>query len=332
MIRKKKRTCYQKGAIGHICQRETTGCVVFYNVKDALVFLTISSVVGKRHRIRFLGKAIMHNHYHIDFTAENQGVLEAFIRDFCSWFARAYNAHNGMKGQRFIPYKVSNKKSDKAVRTALAYLNNNPVEEHLCSRAEEYRWNFLAYSRSDHPFSEKLELSKASMMMRRAVKKVQYFHDADRPLLYKQLDEMLDTLNAKEKKQLVDYIVKTYLAIDFELSISYYGSYEKMTDAFNNNTGSEYDIKEEYDPNSGRDYRTMSRYLINSKYHSIREVIHQDFKERIEYFHEITDNCKVSNGHARRFLHIRQAREEDFIQHCINQVRMASENGPSQSE
>lgn len=48
---------YQKGAVGHIFQRARSGFVVFYSVKDSLVFFTIFSLTAAKHRIRVLGFA-----------------------------------------------------------------------------------------------------------------------------------------------------------------------------------------------------------------------------------------------------------------------------------
>lgn len=89
-----------------------------------------------------------------------------------------------------ISYGLSVKKEDKAIRTARAYVNNNPVEGRMCHRAEEWRWNFIAYADSKHPYSEKIMLSRASAGVRRAIKKVEYFRTAERPLLYDRLDEL----------------------------------------------------------------------------------------------------------------------------------------------
>ena len=48
-------------------------------------------------------------------------------------------------------------------------MDNNPVERHICQFAEQYRWNYLAYAASNHPFSEPYRKEKASKAMLRAV-------------------------------------------------------------------------------------------------------------------------------------------------------------------
>ena len=62
---------YQKGAVGHIFQRARSGFVVFYSVKDSLVFFTIFSLTAAKHRIRVLGLCLMYNHIHVLVEADD---------------------------------------------------------------------------------------------------------------------------------------------------------------------------------------------------------------------------------------------------------------------
>lgn len=81
---------YQRGAVGHIYQRSQSGFVVFYNVKDSLVFFTIFSLTAAKYRIRVLGLCLMYNHIHVLIEAENHEVVAKFVQEFCSKFSRAY--------------------------------------------------------------------------------------------------------------------------------------------------------------------------------------------------------------------------------------------------
>ena len=296
---------YQRGAVGHIYQRAQSGFVVFYNVKDSLVFFTIFSLTATRYKIRVLGLCLMYNHIHVLIEAENHKIVARFVQEFCSKFSRAYNTRHGLTGRLFSTFGLSNKCGDKQIRTSLAYLYNNPVEDRICKRAEEWHWNFLAYEDSDHPYSEKLVLREASVGMRKAARTVRTLHTRQRPLTYEVLDGLFKSLNMSEKIQLIDFIVKEYSVIDFKGVIGYYGNYVNMLTAFGSNTGSEYDIREPNDPHSGAAYRKMTHHLASDKrFSGIEDVLKLPAEARIAYLNELVSACGVSLNHARRFLRI----------------------------
>ncbi len=306
---------YQRGAVGHIYQRARSGFVVFYNVKDSLVFFTIFSLAAAKYKIRILGLCLMYNHIHVLIEAENHEIVARFVQEFCSKFSKAYNARHGLTGRLFSTFGLSNKYGDKQIRTSLAYLYNNPVEDRICKRAEEWHWNFLAYADSEHPYSEKLILREASVGMRKAVAKVRTLHAHQRPLTYEVLDGLFKSLNMSEKMQLVDFIVKEYSVIDFKKAISYYGNYVNMLTAFGSNTGSEYDIREPHDPHSGAAYRKMTHHLASDKrFSGIEDVLRLPAEERIAYLNELVTACGVSLNHARKFLRI-EAVERKPLKH-----------------
>lgn len=278
---------------------------MFYNVKDSIVFFTIFMLAAKRHGIRVSGICLMYNHYHVDFETDNARIVGKFISEYCSKYSKAFNSRYGFSGKVFDRYGISNKRSDKERRTAYAYLYNNPVEWHLCLRAEDYQMNFLKYAVEDHPFSEKIISRNRSRGFRRAAEEASYLHSRKLPIMYKTIDRLMDGLRMKEKRQLADIIFKTYSMIDYDRAISRYGSFEKMTNAFSDNTGSEYDIVEEYDKSAGNDYRKMARYLADDRRHkSIGDLVKSPAEDRVSYLWELVTNCHVTVEHARRFLHI----------------------------
>ena len=296
---------YQRGAAGHIYQRARSGFVVFYNVKDSLVFFTIFSLTATKYKIRVLGLCLMYNHIHVLIEAGNHEIVARFVQEFCSKFSRVYNARHHLTGRLFSTFGLSNKRGDKQIRTSLAYLYNNPVEDRICKRAEEWHWNFLAYADSDHPYSEKLVLREASVGMRKAAAKVRTLHTRQRPLTYEVLDGLFKSLNMSEKIQMIDYIVKEYSVIDFKGVIGYYGNYVNMLTAFGSNTGSEYDIREPHDPHSGAAYRKMTHHLTSDKrFSGIEDVLKLPAEARIAYLNELVSACGVSLNHSRRFLRI----------------------------
>lgn len=318
-----RRMIYQRGAVGHIYQRARSGFVVFYSVKDSLVFFTIFSLTATKYKIRVLGLCLMYNHIHVLIEAENHEIVARFVQEFSSKFSKAYNARHALKGRLFTTFGLSNKRGAKQIRTALAYLYNNPVEDRICKRAEEWNWSFLAYADSDHPYSEKLVLREASVGMRKAARTVRTLHAHQRPLTYEVLDNLFKPLNINEKMQLIDFIVREYSVIDFKKAISHYGSYRNMLTAFSSNTGSEYDIREPHDPYSGAAYRNMSRHLAADKrFSGIDDVLQLPADERIAYLDEMISACGVSLNHARKFLRIEEAVKRKPLKHKVRSNRL----------
>lgn len=310
-----RRMIYQKGAVGHIFQRARSGFVVFYSVKDSLVFFTIFSLTAAKHRIRVLGLCLMYNHIHVLVEAEDHKTIARFMQELCSKFSKTYNIRHGLKGSLLSTYGLSNKRGGKQARTSLAYLYNNPVEDRICKRAEDWRWNFLVYAESDHPYSDKLIPREASVSMRKSLSRVKMLHAHGRPLSYEVLDDLFLSLNVSEKKQLIDFIVREYSVIDFKRVISYYGSYRNMLTAFSSNTGSEYDIREPHDPYSGADYKKMTHHLAaDGRFSGIEDVLRLQAEERIAYLNELISRCGVSIEHARKFLRI-EAVEDKTLKH-----------------
>ena len=243
----------------HIYQNTPQGALLFYTVADFLVYFTIFCTEARHYKIKVLGICPMFDHLHGLLEAESRKDVSPFVREYTRLYSKEFNLSIGGKTPVFNPgFGCAVKSGDKKIRTACSYLYNNPGEKGLCSRAEEYRWTFLAYAKSDHPFSEKIVLNKASRPLRRALKEVDVFRSKDRPLNYVALARLFKDLDKKEKNQLTDYIISHYNCIDYNALISFYGSYEKMCLAFASNQGSEYDLQEVFEPGGHRIYPSIS--------------------------------------------------------------------------
>ena len=154
----------------------------------------------------------------------------------------------------------------------MLYLDNNPVERKLVARAEQYRWNYMAYAQCENPFSETIRLRYASPQLRRALKLVRGLHDSGQYITYRVMTKLFDSLpSIQEKDQLADYIVNTYSVIDHSFSMGLFGSLENEILAAASNTGSEYDIQESFLGKDDRWYARFSSIIMN---HGIVKDIH----------------------------------------------------------
>ena len=260
---------YNGEAFEHVFQRAKQYRVIFYSSEDRLGFYTIFSIMAWRYGVSVLALALMYNHYHTLFKSVLPKVRALFIGTVTSTYAKAFNRDSGHKGALFEKaYGNALKLGEKKVRTTVSYCYNNSSEKRLVVRAEQDRWNFLAYIDNDHPFSEPIILEKASARLRAALKEVDA-HVADHAYLrYGCIRRLFGGLSARENEQLTDYIISRYLPIDKELLLSFYKDYDSMVMAINSNTGSEYDIREEYRNDSDEPYTQMIKMLSASSFAS----------------------------------------------------------------
>lgn len=268
----------------HIYQRAINHSVLFYSTEDRLVFLTTYTIIAERYGVTTLALVLMFTHFHNLAKADSSQIMALVIGTVTSIYAKAFNRDSGRKGPLFWKaYSNAPKYKDKSVRTCIAYNYNNAVEKGLYLRAEQDRWNFLAYLESNSPFSEKLVRNRATPRLRDALKEVDTFRKNKMYLSYNVIRRLYKRLSAKEKEQLTDYIISAYLPIDKDALLSYYKSYDDMIIAINSNTGSEYDIKEMYVPETDKVYVEMLDIVSKSSYrnnpHSITSASAEKKKE-----------------------------------------------------
>ena len=211
------------------------------------------------------------------------------------------------KGHLFNrPFGSAPKKDSKAVRTNIIYIGNNPVERKLCVNAEEYRWNYLAYAKSTHPFSEKLVIRKASWAMKKAIKEVKGEYRRGKPLSYALLQRLFDTLDQKEKRQLVDFIITTYSVIDYEYAAGFFDGYENMIKAMSYTVGKEYDIKEVNVGRSDACYQEITQKLIRELHlKDIHEIFSMPESFRTDLMLEIHAKTKLDLRQLAKYFRLK---------------------------
>ncbi len=304
--RRNRRRKFLKDEVHHIYQRTVKRFNIFYDLEDYLVYYTIFSIAARQYDVTILGLCLMFDHIHMLIKTEAKVTMSEFVRQVTCMFAREQNNDVGRKGSLFqARFGSAPKRGMKLLRTAIAYLFNNPVEKNLCSRAEEYRWNFLAYGLSPHPFSDPLISVHISRSLKRAIKEVDLAESEDRHLRYAQLKRLLGKLEERERMQLVDHIISIYKPFDYEEIIACYGSYEDMLTAINSNTGSEYDIKEDRYRFSDIEYIRMGDILRDTEgLKDLRKVTGLEIEEKMRLFEVLRKHLSCDNLPIVKFLHI----------------------------
>ena len=290
----------------HIYQRAIKMFLIFYSMEDRLVYYTIFSVMARNYEITVLALALMFDHIHFLIKATGRRMYALFIGTTTSTFVKAFNRDSGRKGPLFWKaYGNAPKRRDKDVRTCIAYNYNNSVEKKLFARAEQDRWNLLAYIDNPHPFSEPIDKKIASKKLLLSMDAADRYHNRNEYLDYPVIRKMFDGLDEVEHEQLLDYIISLYLPVDREKLLEYYKSYEDMVIAINANTGSEYDIDEFFDPESHQDFVKMLEITRNSSFAADpRSIILAPLSQKWQIAETLMRMTGSSLNHVKRFLHI----------------------------
>ena len=280
--------------------------VLFYTDIDHLVFYTQYCVMARKHGIRVLALCQMPDHLHDSVIADRKIDLERFKQESLSWYALRRNAQAGVKGAVFeCSYGSVPKIGDKNVRSNLIYVGNNPVERKLVSDAKDYRWNYLAYAESDHPFSEKLVIRKASWSLRKAVKEVKAQAAACRPMNYAMMDRLFAPLDRKERMQLTDFIISSYNVIDYAAASKYFDSFDRMMIAMHATTGSEHDLNEVFIGKSDAHYDKMTTILLGKGIvNDIHEILSLSVDEKFELYLLLRRETQATSEQIAAFLHM----------------------------
>jgi REP element-mobilizing transposase RayT len=293
-------------AFQHIYVRALQYFVIFYTMEDRLVYYTIFAVMARKYQVTVLALALMFDHIHHLIKVKDKETMGKFVGVTTSTFAMAYNRDSGRKGPLFWKaFGNASKRKDKEVRSSIAYNYNNSAEKKLFARAEQDRWNFLAYIDSTHPFSKEIDRKSASKKLLGSMDTAFLYHARNEYLDYPVVRRLFQGLEADEQEQLLDFIISLYLPIDKESLLGFYKSYDAMVLAINSNTGKEYDMNEIYDPESHQDFVRMLNLTRRSSFATDpRSIILAPDELKWKIVKTFMDRAGASLNHAKRFLHL----------------------------
>ena len=307
-----KRRKFYKGILTHCYQRSADDGVLFYTYSDHLVYFTHYCILARKYGIRVLSLCQMPDHIHDSVTADRKEDLAKFKRQVNTDCSRCWNERFHSKGAVLkARYGSAPKLDAKKGRSNLVYVGNNPVERKLVKKAEDYRWNYLAYARSDHPFSDQLTIRNARWPLRKAVREVKLQFRAGKPLNYVQLQRLFQPLNHKESLQLTDFIITTYNCIDFDAAIRFFDSHQDMLTAMHATTGSEHDIKEVFVGKTDAPYVQMAAFLLKNRYlNDIHDLVSLTLDQKYDLFCKLRPITDAPGEQIAKFLHMPLKREK----------------------
>lgn len=301
----KSRLIY-RDILTHCYQRTVDKGVLFYTFSDYLVYFTIYCLMARKYNIKVFALCQMPDHVHDSIASGIKRKISLFKCEVNKRFARAWNINTSLAGSVFEgPFGSAPKLGDKKARTNLIYVYNNPVERRLAKRAAEYRWNYLAYGQSDHPFSEKLVIRYSSPAMQRAVREVKRTYLAGRPMNYALLKRLFHCLDRRESLQLTDYIISTYNVIDYDSAARFFGGFEDMIRAIDSSTGNEYDLNEIFVGKSDVCYMQMTKVLLQElQVKDIHKILTLTRDEKYELLLVLMKRTMSDPKQICKFLHL----------------------------
>ena len=296
----------------HVCQKGVGGQLLFYCLQDRLVYYTVFCTEARKYGIKTLALCLMYNHVHAFIQIKSKEVMSNFNKTVQMIYAREFSKASSIPGQVFLHSFVwAHKSTDKEVRNCLAYIANNPVEKQLVNNVLDYQWNFVRYALSDHPFSPSIKLRNASRRLRRSVARVRTFHQYDRFLSHAMLDELFAGLSTMEQRQLSDFIISQYSAIDHKAAAQYWGGIERMAASYQIVSGSEYDISEEKEDDIP--YRNMLREVRRRGYKGTEyQYLRESGNTFQQWFFDL--QCIAPRWQVLRFLHLRPIPSRDPLE------------------
>lgn len=241
-----KRKFYRNG-FQHIFQISVDRGLLFYTESDCIVFFTILCYAAVKYHVRITALCIMLNHFHIQARFACYSDMELFINELTSIFALMYNKRYHRRGQLFKKsYGSAPKRSESDIIDNLAYVLNNPVPKSAADKALSYRWNFLAYMESGHPFSQELDKTGISDSLRKSMRIVETQHSKGKYLNYQLWESLSASLDEVETKQIIDYTIALYNVIDYSWIKARWGTLERFSEMLSLVKGSEYDAEEDF--------------------------------------------------------------------------------------
>lgn len=294
---------FNEDAIMHIYQRTIFGFNIFYCIEDFIVFYTIVSVYARKFKIILIGLCQMIDHTHLLASCSSLEQMSRFISAYTSRFVREFNQFTGRKGPLFKKaYGSAVKMEAKKIRSAIAYLFNNPVEKKICTAAEDYKWSYLRFY---DPRRKPINVAAGcSNNLRKAIKRVTNCFNNGSYIGYVFLGKLFKDLNNEEMKIVIEYIMELYFPFAVKETLQYYKSYEDMITAINSNTGSEYEIKEKQYGKTDAPYREIISYLKEMGFSDVRSVLTMNSFRKHELGDHLKKQTSASYTQIRKFLQI----------------------------
>lgn len=279
--------------------------ICFYTTADCLVWFTLLCVLAKKYNVRVLAVCIMLNHFHIEARFPSRQSMSSMMRELTGRYTQLYNRHYQLSGPLFRErYGSSLKVKKQHIRDNFVYICNNPIGKKAVSKAEQYRWNFLAYMASKHPFSRPIVVRRSSKHFLCARAEVLRCWQKGLPLNYLFFSGIYDRLSNDEKKQIIDLVISTYNVIDYAHIKKVWGDYEQVCGMLHTISGSEYDLADDDSAEDYKHYYLMIRIVEDAGFDlRLRRFAGRADAEIRRMAERIIARMGATKGEIAKFLH-----------------------------
>lgn len=288
----------------HIYQHSADWGVLFYDDVYILAHFIKMCCLAEKYKIKIFSICYMLNHIHYLLASESLKNLRLFMQTLTSSFALEYNEYTGHHGSVFAtPFGFAFKSKTKAFRTCLNYIANNAPEKRIVRKAVDYKWNFLRYSQTPHPYSNPIMKKNCSKELWELSKEIKSLHSQNKAVKSRRLVCIKNMLDKREWLQFVDLAISIYNVIDYNASAAAFdGGLDSMLIAPDYNTGAEYEINED-----SLNYIPFYQYLTllsgrmklcNFSPYALNE------KQRKNLVKEMNSRIRCSIKHMSLFFHL----------------------------
>ena len=288
----------------HIYQHSADWGVLFYDDVYILAHYMKLCCLAEKYNIKVFGLCYMLNHIHYLLASDSLDKLRLFMQTLTSSFALEYNQYTGHHGSVFAsPFGFAFKYKAKAFRSCHNYIANNAPEKRISKKAIDYKWNFLKYSKTAHPYSNPVLKKTCSKDLWELSKEIHTFHSQSKPMKLQRLVFIKNRLDKTEWLQFIDVLISTYNIIDFYSTASAFdGGLDSMLTAPDYNTGSEYEFDED-----SLNYLPFYQYLTilsNRMKLCNFSPYALDKKQRIAFVQEMFRRTHCTRHHLSLFFHL----------------------------
>lgn len=137
------------GGIYHVIARGNNKEYIFKDKIDKEYFLKEVKELKKGMVFNIFGYVLMDNHYHFIIQVFDIP-LQKIMHQVNNKYSKYYNGKYNRVGHVFQGrYKAVIVQDERYLLSLIRYVHQNPVEAHMCSKIEEYRWSSDWYYRNN---------------------------------------------------------------------------------------------------------------------------------------------------------------------------------------
>jgi putative transposase len=128
----------------HITQRGNRREDVFFDDEDRTTYLKWLGEYAAKFKVEVAAYCLMTNHIHLILIPSTEDGLQKLLKPLHMRYAQRLNRARGQQGHVWQGRYFSSVLDEDYFRSALRYVERNPVRAHMVKKAENYEWSSAA--------------------------------------------------------------------------------------------------------------------------------------------------------------------------------------------